>query len=109
MINEDTELLFVDEWNNDMMSSDLSKTLLQGGSFAQSIKHDTPRLQKMNAGVYMTCNHLPTFGIEDANVKRRLSIFETKELPVRHKDAPTWLYQNAFKCLVWYNHVGASL
>ena len=101
MIAEDTQLLFVDEWNADMMSSDLLKTLLQGGYFPQSIKHSSPKMQTMSAGVFITCNNLPTFGIEDDNVRRRLSIFTTKSLPSKSFDAPKWLRDNAFKCLVW--------
>ena len=105
MISDDTELLYVDEWNSDMMTSDLLKTLLQGGSFPQSIKHATPRIQKMNAGVYMTCNILPSFGNEDDNVKRRLSIFKTKALEVKHVEAPKWMLDNAFTCVVWMINV----
>ena len=39
------------------------------------------------------------------NVKRCILIFEMKKLPVCHKDASTWLYDNMFKCVVWITNV----
>lgn len=101
MIKDDTELLFIDEWNADMMSSDLVKTLLQGGNFAQSIKHKLPKWQAMNVGVFITCNQLPSFEEEDENVRRRLAIYTTKTLRETSKGAPKWIKENAFKCLIW--------
>jgi len=47
MIYDDTQLLYNDEWNSEIMSSDL----LQGGHFPQSVKHCSPQMQTMNAGV----------------------------------------------------------
>ena len=100
MIKDDTELLFVDEWNVKMMTSDLLKTLLQGGYFAQSVKHQSPQMQEMNAGVYLTCNNLPDFGIEQRNVDRRLAIYHTKELPVLYREATDWMEEHAMDCLL---------
>ena len=101
MICDDTQLLHKDEWNADVMTSDLLKTLLQGGHFLQSIKHGTPRMQEMNAGVYITCNILPNFGAEHENVKRRFYIYQTKSLPNKNVDARRWVKENAFECIVW--------
>jgi len=101
MIMEDTELLYVDEWCKEMLSPDSIKTLFQGGFFAQSVKHETPRMQTMTSGVFMTCNELPNFGDEQANVMRRLSVFETKALTDHHPEAPNWIKENAMECLVW--------
>ena len=53
MIEGETELLYLDEWNKDMMMDDLLKTVLQGGYFP-AVKYSTPKMQDMNAGVYMT-------------------------------------------------------
>ena len=75
MIRDDTELLFIDEWTKKMTSADEAKTLLQGGIFAQSVKHLTPRMANMNAAVLITCNHVPNFGEEQASVERRLAIY----------------------------------
>lgn len=101
MISDDTELLYVDEWCKEMLSPDSIKTLFQGGYFAQSVKHQTPRMQAMSAGVFMTCNELPNFGEEQANIMRRLSVYETKTLEIQYPEAPGWIKENAIECLVW--------
>ena len=58
-------------------------------------------MKSMKAGVYMTCKKLPSFGKEDDNVKRRLSIYQTKSLKEKVIEAPRWMKDNAFKYLVW--------
>lgn len=105
MIKDDTQLLYVDEWNAEIMSSDLLKTLLQGGTFPQSIKHLTPKNQQMNAGVYITCNNIPNFGDEDESVKHRLAIYDTISLPEKNAAAPQWMKTHAFECIVWMINV----
>lgn len=105
MIADDTELLYIDEWSSEMLSSDMLKTILQGGHFAQSIKHKAPRMQNMQAGVFITCNNLPNFDEEDENVKRRLSVYKTKELPKKDGSAPKWIQDHAFQCVLWMCNV----
>lgn len=101
MINEGTELLYIDEWCSDMMAADTVKTLLQGGAFPQSVKHQTPRMQSMKAGVFITCNVMPDFGDEQRNVERRLAIYETTQLSNKSVDAPEWMRKNCMSCLAW--------
>ena len=105
MIEDDTELLYLDEWNKEMMTEDLLKTVLQGGYFPQAIKHSTPKMQDMNAGVYMTCNKLPNYGEEQQNIERRLYICETTQLRDRAPEAPRWIRENAMRCIVWMVNV----
>ena len=105
MIEDDTELLYLDEWNRDMMSDDLLKTVLQGGYFAQAVKHSTPKMQEMNAGVYMTCNKMPNYGAEQDNIERRLYICETIQLEDKNPEAPKWIKENSMRCIVWMANV----
>ena len=105
MITDDTELLYIDEWTEKMMTSDGLKTLLQGGYFAQSIKNKDPRMQEMNAGVFITCNAIPRFEGEQENVERRLAIFHTRALTQKNMDAPQWMRENAMECIVWMLNV----
>lgn len=105
MIKDDTELLYVDEWTDKMMTPDLLKTLLQGGYFAQSVKHQSPQMQEMNAGVFITCNNVPSFGDEQENVDRRLAIFHTRPLQNKCTEAPQWMKQHAMDCLIWMVNV----
>ena len=77
------------------------KTILQGGYFAQSKKHQTPKMQSMNSGVFMTCNTISDFGPEQENIERRLAVFETKALVKTNPEAPDWMRSNAMDCLTW--------
>ena len=101
MIQDDTELLCIDEWNKSTMTDDMLKTVLQGGFFAQAIKHAAPKMQQMNAGVYLTCNNVPNFGAEQENVERRLYICQTITLPEKASEAPMWIQNNAMHCIAW--------
>ena len=101
MIQNDTELLWVDEWKKEMLSEDTIKTMMQGGYFAQSIKHENPKMQNMQAGVYLTCNEIPDYGSEQENVELRLYICRTKKLAHLCGDAPRWIEENAMQCLLW--------
>ena len=101
MINDDTELLWIDEWKKEMLSDDTLKTMMQGGYFTQSVKHQNPKMQNMQAGVYMTCNKIPNYGEEQDNVEQRLYICETKQLERKCPGAPLWIETNAMRCLLW--------
>ena len=43
MINEDTQLVFLDKWSDRTLASDMAKVALQGGFMVQAIKHGKPR------------------------------------------------------------------
>ena len=101
MIDTDTELIFIDEWSEKTMSSENAKLLLQGGSLVKSVKYQDPRRFDNKAGIYLTCNNLPDFGIEQPNIDRRIAVFNTKELPEFKPEAPEWIQKNAMECLVW--------
>uniref|UniRef100_A0A7M5X2B0 Uncharacterized protein n=2 Tax=Clytia hemisphaerica TaxID=252671 RepID=A0A7M5X2B0_9CNID len=101
MIQDDTELLWVDEWKKEMLSEDTLKTMMQGGFFCQSVKHKNPKMQNMQAGVYITCNEVPDYGNEQENVQLRLYICRTKKLKRTCLDAPRWIQENAMQCLLW--------
>ena len=51
--------------------------------------------------MFITCNHLPTFGDETENVYKRLSVYHTKAIRNPVLDAPKWIEENAMDCLVW--------
>ena len=70
-----------------MMMVDFLKTVLQGGYFPQAVKYSSPKMQDMNAGVYMICNELPHYGAEQQNIERRLYICETTQLKDKAPEA----------------------
>ena len=59
------------------------------------------RTLENKAGIYVTCNTLPHFGDEQANMEKRMSVYHTTSLPVLVPDAPKWIEDNAMACLVW--------
>lgn len=101
MITSDTELIFIDEWCNKTLAVDDVKKLLQGGNFNTAVKHETARNVENNAGIYITCNEFPEFGIEQENVETRIRRFRTKSLEVKSPEAPDWIKDNAMQCLHW--------
>uniref|UniRef100_A0A7M5XD39 Uncharacterized protein n=3 Tax=Clytia hemisphaerica TaxID=252671 RepID=A0A7M5XD39_9CNID len=101
MITERTELLFIDEWVYETMAPDQMKTILQGGYFSQAVKHEKPRMTKMNAGIYITCQKMPHFGDDEDAMRCRLADFQTKKLVNKQAAAPAWILKNAFECLMW--------
>ena len=54
MINEDTQLVFLDEWSDRTLASDMAKVVLQGGFMVQAIKHGKPR--SMENRIYLHHN-----------------------------------------------------
>ena len=75
MMNEHTELLFLDEWSENTLQA---KVILQGGYMVTCIKHQSPKTLVNKPPFYITTNDIPMFGSEDENVKRRVEMFETK-------------------------------
>ena len=55
-----------------------------------------------NSAFYITTNNVPNFGEdEDANVKRRLKIFETRSMPNPNSKIEPWYRQNSMHCIAW--------
>ena len=84
------------------MQSDTAKLLLQGGLMISAVKYEKARMFINKSAFYITTNSVPNFGEdEDANVKRRLKIFETQEhAEPKFKDRPLVLAKlDALYCL----------
>ena len=101
MVDEDTELIFIDEWSENTLDISNVKTLFQGGWMVKSVKHQDAQTFDNKAGIYLTCNELPDFGVEQPNVDRRMSVFHTTELPEPKCEAPQWIEDNPMECLIW--------
>ena len=101
MITNDTQLVIVDEWSASTMESDLAKSILQGGWMVTAVKHGVPRTVLNNSPYYITTNHVPDFGDEDENVRRRIDIFTTESLPRPRPGINRWLYDHAMDCIAW--------
>ena len=46
------------------------------------------------AGIYLACNDLPDFGLEQPNVNRQISVLHTTELSEPKSEAPQWIEDN---------------
>jgi len=86
MINNRTQVVFMDEWTSDSLSCEDAKRILQGGLMMLPQKHKAPTKFLYNGGFFITTNEYPNFGneVDCEAIKKRLDIFETK--PLLHKD-----------------------
>ena len=64
MVDEYTELIFIDEWSENILDISNIKTLFQGGWMVKSIKHQDAQTSDNKAGIYLTCNELSDFAVE---------------------------------------------
>ena len=88
MVDEDTDLIFIDEWSENTLEIVNIKALFQNGWMVKSVKHQDAQLFDNKAGIYLTCNELPDFGVEQPNVDRRIFMLHTTELPEPKCEAP---------------------
>ena len=100
-MDEDTELSFIEEWSEDTLVISNVKTLFQDGWMVKSVKYQDAQTFDNKAGIYLICNELPDFGVEQPNVDRRISVFHTTELPEQKREAPQWIEDNPMECLIW--------
>lgn len=101
MITNETQLVFVDEWSESTLQSDLAKTILQGGWMVSAVKHGPAKCIMNNSPYYITTNNVPDFGREDENVKRRIAVFTTKSLPQTLPGVDRWIFDHAMDCVAW--------
>ena len=101
MINENTQLVFLDEWSDRTLEADMAKVVLQDGFMVQAIKHGKPRSMENGIPFYITTNELPYFGNDDVNVKRRVRVFTTKSLDSCKTNVDRWIKDNPMDCIVW--------
>ena len=105
MVNSETQCTFVDEFDPTLMSAGRMKEFFQGGLFGQTRKFKDSYLLINNSPVYITCQEIPDFGVENANLYRRFSMFETRPLQHTVPGADLWMRENAIHCIVWASNV----
>ena len=92
--------MFLDEWSDRALVSDMAKVVLQGGFIVQVIKHGKPQSMENRIPFYITINELPYFGNDDVNVKRRVRVFTTKSLDSCKTNVDRWIEDNPMDCIV---------
>lgn len=102
MLNPETQLVFVDELNEELLTAEQAKAVLQGGFMPVPRKHKTAEGLEYNSPFFITGQRVPNWGPEeDENVKRRLEIFLTKPLMTTRPEIAEWLSNNSMPCIVW--------
>lgn len=66
-----------------------------------AVKYVVPRTVLNNSPYYIKTNHVPDFGDEDENVRKRIYIFTTESLPRPRPGIDRWLYDHAMDCVAW--------
>ena len=109
MIDEQTEVIFVDEASVDIMDIDDWKILTQGGWTAHDRKFSTARGFVNRCPMLLTCQKELKFPKEDQPaMDARLNIYQFKRLPNKDPMAHEWLKTHPVECITWaINHAGA--
>ena len=101
MIDEDTQIIFLDEWAERTLQSDMAKLVLQGGYMVSAVKHGKPKILDNRCPFYITTNEVPYFGNDEENVQRRIRVFKTKSLESCLTNVDRWIRDNPMDCIVW--------
>ena len=102
MINQFTEVIFVDEASPSTLDIDDWKILTQGGYTVCDIKYQTAKSFINRCPMLLTAQQKLEFGPEDqAAMDRRLKNYVFKSLPYPKKKAAEWLRKHSMDCKVW--------
>jgi hypothetical protein len=102
MITKFTEVIFIDEATESMMTNDDWKTLTQGGFAAYDVKYETAKSFINRSPMLITAQHRLKFGADDQPaMDHRLTTYHFKSLPSPKKRAASWLRKNPMECVVW--------
>ena len=101
MIDEDTQIIFLDEWAGRTLQSDMAKLVLQGGYMVSAVKHGKPKILDNRCTFYITTNEVPYFGNDKENVQRRSRVFKSKSLESCLTNVDRWIRDNPMDCIVW--------
>lgn len=108
MIDEETEVIFIDEATVNLMDIDDWKLLTQGGWTAHDRKFSTAKGFVNRCPMLMTCQKEMKFPPEDQGaMDARLNTYRFKSLPNKDPRAFEWLKSHPVECIVWaINHGG---
>ncbi|KAK3735956.1 hypothetical protein QZH41_006435 [Actinostola sp. cb2023] len=103
MIDECTEIIFLDEAHVKLLDVDDWKILCQGGYTSHDSKWKKARGFHCQATMYLTCQTDMDFGGDEHNaaMDRRLNKYYFESLPRVVPEAHQWLRDNAMECIVW--------
>lgn len=102
MIDENTQVIFIDEATVDLMDIDDWKILCQGGWTAHDRKFSTARGFVNKCPMLITCQKQLEFPKDDqAAMQARLNVYQFKSLPKTDPKAFEWLKTHPMECIKW--------
>ena len=102
MIDEHTEVIFIDEATTNIMDVDDWKLLTQGGWTAIDRKFTTAKGFTNRCPMIITCQKELVFSREDQPaMDARLNTYKFKSLSNPDPKAYKWLKQHPVECIVW--------
>ena len=75
MIDEDTQTIFLDEWAERTLQSDMTRLVLQEGYMVSAVKHGKSKILDNRCPFCITTNEVPYFGNDEEDVQRRICVF----------------------------------
>ena len=103
LVDENTQIIFLDEAHTKLMDPDDWKILTQGGLTAHDRKYKTSSLAMIRCPMFITCQKDMDFGVEHNNamdVRLRKFFFKSLTSP-RVAGVQEFLRENAMDCIAW--------
>ena len=96
-INEETQVVFIDEWSSDSMCAEDAKRVLQGGLQILPQKHKEASICIYQSGFFITTNEMPNFGqgLDAEAISTRLAVFQTEPLKSVRRSCTRWMRKAA--------------
>lgn len=102
MINPFTEIIFIDEADENTLDISDWKLLTQGGYAAHDVKYQTARAFINKCPMLITAQHKLQFGtVHQPAMDKRLRTYHFRQLENPKKKAVAWLRKHPMECVVW--------
>ena len=102
MINQFTEIIFIDEAEENTLDISDWKVLTQGGYAAHDVKYQTARSFINKCPMLITAQHNLQFGtVHQPAMDKRLRTYHFKKLPNPKEKAVSWLRKHPMECVAW--------
>ena len=102
MIGPFTEVIFIDEADENTLDISDWKLLTQGGYAAHDVKYQTARAFMNKCPMLITAQHKLQFGtVHQPAMDKRLRTYHFKTLTNPKKKAVAWLRKHPMECVVW--------
>ena len=102
MIDNQTEVIFLDEAHRDLLDVDDWKIICQGGFTSHDVTWKNAEGFHCRASMYITCQKEIDFGdVHNDAMNRRLHKYHFKSLPHVEPEANKWLREHAMDCIAW--------